>query len=230
MKPHDFESIFNQTLADLRLSRGERQALGDLLAELDPGPKERAALLGRALAAAQARLSHHQDHQVLDWLANVTKLVAGHRRLSPGLAEVFFAPDDDCVERLRALIDDARQSLLVCVFTLTDNSLASRLLKAHARGVRVRIITDDEKALNAGSDIYRLIQAGLPVRTDKSPEHMHHKFAVFDQRLLVTGSYNWTRGAAQRNQENIVLTDDERLVAPFRDEFERLWKLFDFAD
>jgi phosphatidylserine/phosphatidylglycerophosphate/cardiolipin synthase-like enzyme len=49
---------------------------------------------------------------------------------------------------------------------------------------------------------------------------------LFDQRRLVTGSYNWTLGAARSNWENLVLLDDERCVAPFRDEFERLWQLF----
>jgi phosphatidylserine/phosphatidylglycerophosphate/cardiolipin synthase-like enzyme len=55
---------------------------------------------------------------------------------------------------------------------------------------------------------------------------MHHKFAIFDQRLLVTGSYNWTRSAAERNRENLAVTDDRRLVAAFREEFERLWRDF----
>ena len=48
----------------------------------------------------------------------------------------------------------------------------------------------------------------------------------FDRRLLVTGSYNWTRSAARNNLENIAITDDPRLVEPYRDEFERLWERF----
>jgi phosphatidylserine/phosphatidylglycerophosphate/cardiolipin synthase-like enzyme len=55
---------------------------------------------------------------------------------------------------------------------------------------------------------------------------MHHKFALFDDDLLLTGSYNWTRGAADSNEENLILSNDRRLLASFRDEFERLWKKF----
>ena len=232
MKPQDFEPLFRQTLSDLRLSRGERKALGELLEDLDPDAEERAALLGRAFAAAEEHFDQ-EGRQVLGWLESVVKLISSPRAGKPtddGVAEVLFAPEDDCARRLASLIDGARQSLQVAVFTITDNSLSKRLLAAHERGVSVRILTDDDKAQDLGSDIHRLSQAGVPVRTDKAPEHMHHKFAVFDQRLLVTGSYNWTRGAAHHNQENIVLIDDPRLVGPFRDEFERLWQEFAFED
>lgn len=53
--------------------------------------------------------------------------------------------------------------------------------------------------------------------------HMHHKFAVFDERRMLTGSYNWTRGAARDNQENVVVSDDPRLMKAFGLEFARLW-------
>jgi phosphatidylserine/phosphatidylglycerophosphate/cardiolipin synthase-like enzyme len=56
---------------------------------------------------------------------------------------------------------------------------------------------------------------------------MHHKFAIFDEEILLTGSYNWTRGASNNNQENLILSNDRRLLKAFRGEFERLWKLFE---
>jgi phosphatidylserine/phosphatidylglycerophosphate/cardiolipin synthase-like enzyme len=55
---------------------------------------------------------------------------------------------------------------------------------------------------------------------------MHHKFAVIDGKTLLTGSYNWTRSAADFNEENVVVTDDPRLVSSFAAEFEKLWKKF----
>lgn len=56
---------------------------------------------------------------------------------------------------------------------------------------------------------------------------MHHKFAIFDRKTLLTGSHNWTRSAARANQEKIVLSEDVRLVADFRGYFDRLWTAFD---
>jgi phosphatidylserine/phosphatidylglycerophosphate/cardiolipin synthase-like enzyme len=54
---------------------------------------------------------------------------------------------------------------------------------------------------------------------------MHHKFALFDQRLLLTGSYNWTRAAAAENEENLIVSDEPKLIAAFTAEFEKLWRL-----
>ena len=82
-----------------------------------------------------------------------------------------------------------------------------------------------DQVRDLGSDIIRLRGAGVPLRTDRDPNHMHHKFAIFDREVLLTGSYNWTRGAAEYNSENFVTTADPRLVAAFRAEFDRLWEL-----
>ena len=110
-----------------------------------------------------------------------------------------------------------------CVFTITDNELAAALLETHKRGVAVRIISDNDKSYDRGSDVDRLDQRGVPVRVDRTDAHMHHKFALFDRHTLLTGSYNWTRSAARENAENIIITDDARLVNSFQDYFDDLW-------
>ena len=87
----------------------------------------------------------------------------------------------------------------LCVFTLSDDRITAEVLAAHARGVAVRIVTDNDKEFDAGSDIAQLRQAGIPVAVDRTDAHMHHKFALFDGTWLLNGSYNWTRSAAQVN-------------------------------
>ena len=114
----------------------------------------------------------------------------------------------------------------VCVFTLTDDRIARALEEAVERGVKVRVITDDDKAHDRGSDAIRLARSGIDVRMDRTDAHMHHKFALFDNRYLLTGSYNWTRSAARENEENFIVTDDARLVDSFTSQFEKLWEKF----
>ena len=53
---------------------------------------------------------------------------------------------------------------------------------------------------------------------------MHHKYALFDDALLLTGSYNWTRAAANVNDDNFVVTDSPKLLLAFRSHFDRLWQ------
>jgi phosphatidylserine/phosphatidylglycerophosphate/cardiolipin synthase-like enzyme len=52
---------------------------------------------------------------------------------------------------------------------------------------------------------------------------MHHKYAVFDGKTAVSGSYNWTRSASRHNHENLILTDDKRLITAFEGSFQQLW-------
>lgn len=53
---------------------------------------------------------------------------------------------------------------------------------------------------------------------------MHHKFAIIDNEAVLTGSYNWTRSAANYNHENILITHDRDTVLAYCQEFDKLWK------
>ena len=226
MRLDELETILEQTLEDGRLSRAERRALAALFEGLDLSPSARAGYLNRAFRVAEGALDRLSDREVLDWLLALSKSVA-RAGVHARTAEVLFEPRDDCGGRLAELIDAAGRSVRVCVFTVTDDRVSRRLLRAHERGVQVRLISDDDKSHDPGSDVERLARAGVAVRLDQLPDHMHHKFAVFDDQVAVTGSYNWTRGAAERNHENLLITDDPRLVVPYVDEFERLWQRFE---
>ena len=138
-------------------------------------------------------------------------------------SHAYFSPGPGClgciVEHFRA----ARRSVDVCVFTITDDRVAGTMLETHRRGVRIRIVTDNDKAGDLGSDIERLEAAGITTKIDRTPYHMHHKFAIFDGTRLVNGSYNWTRGAAEQNAENLIDTGDAEVVAAFQRQFDALW-------
>ncbi|QDV32719.1 phospholipase D-like domain-containing protein [Tautonia plasticadhaerens] len=222
------DALLSRTLDDFRLSRGERQTLGE---HLDAAPADHDTLAfwrNRAFALARSATASGGGPEVLDWLEGVEKLLA-HRasssREEPPESGAFFTPGDSGPRAIAGLFGRARTSADVCVFTITDDRITSAILDAHRRGVAVRIISDDDKAHDLGSDIKDLRRAGIPLHTDRDPNHMHHKFAVFDRTALLTGSYNWTRGAAEHNFENFVITADPVLVSAFLREFDRLWSL-----
>jgi len=120
----------------------------------------------------------------------------------------------------------ARETVDVCVFTITDNVISDAILSAFRRGVSIRIISDDRKQHDTGSDIRRFVAAGIPVRVDLNRHHMHHKFAIFDHARVVTGSYNWTMGAALDNEEHIVILGEPQLISRFEREFDKLWEAY----
>ena len=137
--------------------------------------------------------------------------------------DAYFSPGDECLDKITSLFRTARKRVDVCVFTITDNRIVEEMVQAHLRKVSIRVISDDDKSLDRGSDISRLDDLGVPVRRDRSRHHMHHKYAIFDDSTVLTGSYNWTRSAAEYNEENIIVSDDSRLRALFSDHFEQLW-------
>ena len=135
--------------------------------------------------------------------------------------------NDKTLGQLLGVLLAAEASIDVCVFTITEPRLVAALIKAAARGVAVRIITDNETLTNEGSDISQLAAASIPVRIDTTPAHMHHKFAVVDRAVALTGSFNWTSAAASVNNENIIVSNTPELVVPFVDHFAELWASFD---
>ncbi|TKS68033.1 Mitochondrial cardiolipin hydrolase [Collichthys lucidus] len=118
----------------------------------------------------------------------------------------------------------ASSSLDLCVFAFSNMDLSRAVLVLHSRGVTVRVLSDKNYIAITGTQIGVLRKAGICVRSNGNSVHMHHKFAVVDGRLLLTGSLNWTLNAVQNNMENILITEEPDLVRPFIKEFCRLWE------
>lgn len=140
------------------------------------------------------------------------------------LHEVLFSPGQDIPENLAFYLSQAKTSIDLCVFTISDDVLSGCLKALHGRGVKIRIITDNNKMRDAGSQIKELARCGIDVKVDNSRYHMHNKFGIIDSRIAFTGSYNWTYTAKLHNQENLLLTTNFTIVHRFVDEFAMLWE------
>ncbi|MEN8162778.1 MAG: phospholipase D-like domain-containing protein [Acidobacteriota bacterium] len=227
MDLNQIDTVLARTLDDMKLSRAERKALDQLF---EDGGKEREleVIRSRAFVVARECLKGAKNRDVVEWLEGVVKAVEAARKpdRESDRIEAWFSPGTKCRDRVVTLLNGSRRSADVCVFAITDNTLSRAILDAHRRGVKVRIITDDQKVGDLGSDVTELAESGVSVATDSGPAHMHHKFAVVDGRTVVTGSYNWTRSASTENHENIVVIDNPEVVRRFEEVFERLWKAF----
>ena len=142
--------------------------------------------------------------------------------------KVFFSPGNEIKNEIKLLLNEAEESVDLCIFTITDNELSRRIKACQKRGITVRIITDDEKTMDNGSEICKLKNAGIPIKIDHSKYHMHNKFGIIDNKITITGSFNWTYTATKHNQENLLATSKFEIVKQYNEEFERLWNsLFD---
>jgi phosphatidylserine/phosphatidylglycerophosphate/cardiolipin synthase-like enzyme len=225
MDTDELDRALRATLDDGRLSRGEKQALGELLAAVPLDASRLAQLRARAFSLAKERTMEPRALEALAWVEDFVKLLA-QREPTTSVASksrACFSPGDGCLSSILGELGRTRKTADICVFTITDDRITSAIVAAHQRRVAVRIITDNDKQYDFGSDIERLRNAGIALKVDATEHHMHHKFALLDGVTLLNGSYNWTRSAATFNEENLIVTSDSALVASFARQFEAMW-------
>ncbi len=223
MSQNDLLEKIISTAHDRRVSTGEQKSLSEVIDEAALTSEEQLRIRAGLFAKVASTMKHPEDRKWVEWLEDAVKLLDISAEEWPP-SRAFFGPEAPMVETLVKLINTARNRIDIAVFTITDNRLSQELVDAHRRGVKIRILTDDDKAHDRGSDAIELAKAGIPLAYDHSPHHFHHKFAIVDRMTLVNGSYNWTRGADRDNRENFTLCWEQKLVKQYEENFEKMWK------
>jgi phosphatidylserine/phosphatidylglycerophosphate/cardiolipin synthase-like enzyme len=136
--------------------------------------------------------------------------------LATGAAVVVcFSPEEDCTALAVDAIDRAETQILVSAYGLTTTSKAvDALMQAKRRGVDVRVIADRTTPCERKSGLGSLAEAGVPIWIDNSVRIAHSKSMVIDSQVTLTGSMNWTGGAAQ-NSENLNLVASKTIAAAY---------------
>ena len=137
--------------------------------------------------------------------------------------EVYFSLYDNPQKEIIKNINRAQASINIAMYIFTDREIALPLVKAQERGVKVRLYLDKDQVEYQYSQSRFLVQKGIKTRISSNNYIMHHKFAIIDNRLLLTGSYNWTFSANNRNDENLMVIDDPELIEIFQNQFVNLW-------
>ncbi|MFO8035532.1 MAG: phospholipase D-like domain-containing protein [Anaerolineales bacterium] len=139
--------------------------------------------------------------------------------------ETYFSPDDNPRERILALIRGAEEQILFLAFSFTSDSLAQAMIERSQAGVTVQGVLDTSQSYNdAGSEWERFQESGLDVRLDGNPEKMHHKCILIDKEIVITGSYNFTESAENKNDENVLIIRSSALADDFIQEFQRVFR------
>jgi phosphatidylserine/phosphatidylglycerophosphate/cardiolipin synthase-like enzyme len=140
------------------------------------------------------------------------------------LIEIQFAPEDGVAARLLALIQDAQESIYFMASSFTANNLGDAISQRAADGLTVAGVMDDEQInSNQGSEYDQFMQAGLDVRRDGNAGLMHHKVIIIDRSIVITGSYNFSASAEERNDENVVIIHNAEVAAQYLAEFKRVY-------
>lgn len=134
-------------------------------------------------------------------------------------------PAGSCSNRLVELIDGADSNIQAAVFSFTHPDIANALARAAQRDVEVFFLIETQQVSENAQDLLDTMEtAGVIVRLDGNSSSMHHKFGIIDQKIVATGSFNWTNNADFNNDENLQVFHDSGLANQFGDEFLRMWE------
>jgi phosphatidylserine/phosphatidylglycerophosphate/cardiolipin synthase-like enzyme len=124
-------------------------------------------------------------------------------------------------EAIKKQLSSAINTIFVCVAWFTDDELSQILISKKADGIDIKVIIYDDRATAK----YEANLADIPILRIKAERHgiMHRKFCIIDNHVVITGSYNWTKNAAERNDENIMIVQDWAMANQHTREFMDIW-------
>jgi hypothetical protein len=166
-------------------------------------------------------LKRNTKYSILAFLVIVLSITISISPLAK--TEVYFSLYDNPQKEIIKNINQAEAFINIAMYIFTDREIALPLIKARERGVKVRLYLDKDQVDYQYSQSRFLVQKGIKTRISSNNYIMHHKFAIIDNRLLLTGSYNWTFSANHRNDENLMVIDDPEIIEIFQNQFANLW-------
>jgi phosphatidylserine/phosphatidylglycerophosphate/cardiolipin synthase-like enzyme len=127
-------------------------------------------------------------------------------------------------EYVARALGSVTRTLDIAAYEFNSPALTQAMLDAKTRGVRVRVVTDDEGGTGAeNTTLGQLQQAGIPVVTDGRRALMHDKFMILDSATVITGSWNFTINDTYRNNNNALILRSQNAVANYQAEFDEMF-------
>jgi phosphatidylserine/phosphatidylglycerophosphate/cardiolipin synthase-like enzyme len=112
-------------------------------------------------------------------------------------------------------LGEAKSSILVQAYSFTSAPIAKALLDAHNRGVQVQVILGASNRTDKYSAADFLANQGVPTRIDTAHAISHNKAMVIDGESVITGSFNFTKAAQEKNADNLLIIRDKALAAHY---------------
>jgi phosphatidylserine/phosphatidylglycerophosphate/cardiolipin synthase-like enzyme len=137
--------------------------------------------------------------------------------------QIYFAAEDEVIDRLLPLLARAQTSIRFMAFSFTHDGMEQTMLERAAAGVDIQGIFENRASLTEFSALTPLYCAGILVRQDGNPGTFHHKVIVIDGKTLITGSLNFSANADENNDENTLVVLNSDIAKLYLEEFDRRW-------
>ncbi len=128
---------------------------------------------------------------------------------------VYFSPKGDCTEAIVNEISHAKSEIYVQAYSFTSAPIAKALVDAHKRGIKVEVILDKSQRKERYTSATFLANGGIPTYIDSVHAIAHNKIIVIDKETVITGSFNFTKSAEEKNAENLLILQSKELASKY---------------
>lgn len=168
-----------------------------------------------------------ENSQLRVWLeGNITHFKSEVENLKSQLEVqilgVYFSPKGGCAETVKYWIEHANSSIHILIYSFTLDSISDELIEAYNRGVEVKVVFEEQQ-ITKYSEYQKLKAAGIEVRNDTNSNLMHNKIMIVDGVVVLTGSFNWSANAENRNDENLIVIKSVEVASLYEEEFRKVW-------
>lgn len=125
------------------------------------------------------------------------------------IVESCFTPAEKCLPKIIKEIDNSQSSITIMAYSFTNPKISEALLAAKGRGVDIKILIDKGQFENNYNQARPLKKKGIKVKLDNPTGLAHNKVIIVDDKILITGSYNFSKAAEHKNAENLLFISGE---------------------
>jgi len=133
------------------------------------------------------------------------------------ITKVCFSPRGGCTEAIVDQINAAKSEILVQAYSFTSAPIAKALTDAFKRGVKVQAILDKSQKSEKYTSATFISNAGIPTYIDDKHAIAHNKIMIIDKETVITGSFNFTKAAEEKNAENLLVIKSKELAKEYMD-------------
>ena len=126
--------------------------------------------------------------------------------------QVYFSPRGGCTQAIIKEIDNAKSEILIQAYSFTSAPIAKALTNAFKRGIKVQAILDKSQRSERYTSATFLSNSGIPTYIDDKHAIAHNKVMIIDRETVITGSFNFTKAAEEKNAENLLIIKNNDLA------------------
>lgn len=141
-----------------------------------------------------------------------SQLSATDLTLTSAPTKVCFTPGGDCTDLIVDQISKAKSEILVQAYSFTSTPIAKAMVDAHKRGIKVEAILDKSQRKEKFTSATFLANSRIPTYIDASHAIAHNKVMILDKEIVITGSFNFTKAAQEKNAENLLIIKSKDLA------------------